>query len=217
LDENIAFVVNGLDILLNKAILQSIQNALDEEKMRQIEEHLQAQGFEMAEMLSRLGQIRRTLFEFEQDFKKIEDRILKDFLTTEENSSETWLVITNKALTELILKTFADEDKKMILDFTRNDSETIPKILSLCNLPNTSGYRKVKKLIDNGFVIPTGMAETFDGRRALLYKSIIQKIQIHINKNDIVAKILVPKEILASSIIVKAIGDVNEGKRIVAN
>lgn len=209
--------MNSLDILLNKAILQSIQNAMDKEKFRRIELQLHEQGIEISEILSKFGQLRRKLFEFEQDFKKIEDRILRDFLTTEKHSSETWLVITNKVLTELILKTFADEDKKLILDFTRNNSETIPKILSLCNLPNTSGYRKVKQLIDDGFVIPTGMAETFEGRRALLYRSIIQKVQVYINKNDVIAKILVPKEILNSSLIVKTISDVNEGRHIVAN
>lgn len=209
--------MNSLDILLNKAILQSIQNAIDKEKLRRIELQLHEQGFEISEILSKFGQLRWKLFEFEQDFKKIEDRILKDFLVREEHFSETWLVINNKVLTELILKTFADEDKKMILDFTRNSSETIPKILNLCNLPNTSGYRKVKQLIDDGFVIPTGMAETFEGRRALLYRSIIQKVQVYINKNDVIAKILVPKEILNSSLIVKTISDVNEGRRIVAN
>ncbi|MFN3655260.1 MAG: hypothetical protein ACK4TO_08060 [Candidatus Nitrosotenuis sp.] len=209
--------MNSLDILLNKAILQSIQNATDKEKLRHIELQLHEQGFEISEILSKFGQLRRKLFEFELDFKKIEDMILRDFLTTEVHSSETWLVINNKVLTELILKTFADEDKKMILDFTRNNSETIPKILSLCKLPNTSGYRKVKKLIDDGFVIPTGMVETFEGRRALRYRSIIQKVQIYINKNDVIAKILVPEEILNSSLIVKTISDVNEGKRIVAN
>ncbi|MEM2786477.1 MAG: hypothetical protein QXW37_05115 [Candidatus Nitrosotenuis sp.] len=209
--------MNSLDILLNKAILQSMQNAIDKEKFRRIELQLHEHGFEISEMLNKFGQLRSKLFEFEQDFKKIEDIILRDFFTTEEHSSETWLVINNKVLTELILKTFADEDKKLILDFTRNSSETIPRILSLCNLPNTSGYRKVKQLIDDGFVIPTGMSETFEGRRALLYRSMIQKVQVYINKNDVIAKILVPKEILNSSLIVKTISDINERRGIVAN
>ncbi|MEM3064276.1 MAG: hypothetical protein QW177_02780 [Candidatus Nitrosotenuis sp.] len=209
--------MNSLDILLNKAILQSIQDAMDKEKLRRIEVHLHEHGLTVSEMLSRFGELRKNLFEFEHDFKKIEDMILKNFLTTEEQLSETWLVIGNRALTELVLKTFADEDKKMILDFTRNKPETIPRILSLCNLPNTSGYRKVKQLIDDGFVIPTGMSETFEGRRALLYKSIIQKAQVYINKNEITAKILVPKEILYSSLIVKTVMEIKEARRTLAN
>jgi hypothetical protein len=65
--------------------------------------------------------------------------------------------------------------------------------------------------------MPTGLAETFEGRRALLYKSIIQKIQIIINKSDIFAKILVPKETLGSSFMVKMIVELEQGKRTLAN
>lgn len=209
--------MNGLDILLNKAILQSIQNELDVNKLKRIEEQLQEQGFDISEIVSKIEQVKNTLFEFEHDFKKIEDKVLRNFLAVENDRFETWLVIKNRFLTELILKTFADEDKKKIIDLTRNNSETIPKILSLCDLPNTSGYRKVRQLIDDGFVMPVGMAETFEGRRALLYRSIIQKIQININKNEITARVLVPKESINSSQIVNTIIGVNDGKRIIAN
>lgn len=209
--------MNGLDILLNKAILQSIQNELDVNKLKRIEEQLQEQGFDISEIVSKIEQVKNTLFEFEHDFKKIEDKVLRNFLAVENDRFETWLVIKNRFLTELILKTFADEDKKKIIDLTRNNSETIPKILSLCDLPNTSGYRKVRQLIDDGFVMPVGMAETFEGRRALLYRSIIQKIQININKNEIMARVLVPKESINSSQIVNTIIGVNDGKRIIAN
>ncbi len=210
--------MNGLDTLLYRAILQSIQNELNVEKLRQIDKRLQQEhGVKFSELGSKPNKIKNQLFEFEDELKKIEDRLLRNFLLIENQSSETWLVIMNRQLTELILKTFADEDKKIILDFTRIKSETIPKILSLCNIPNTSGYRKMKQLIDNGFVIPDGMAETFEGRRALLYKSIIQKIQITIDKSDIFAKILVPKESINSSEIIKTIADTNQGKRILAN
>lgn len=210
--------MNGLDTLLYRAILQSIQNELNVEKFQQIDKKLQQEhGIKFSELGSKPNEIKNQLFQFENDLKKIEDNLLKNFLLIENHFSETWLVITNKHLTELILKTFADEDKKLMLDFTRTKSETIPKILSLCNLPNTSGYRKMKQLIGDGFVIPDGLAETFEGRRALLYKSIIQKIQITIDKSDIFAKILVPKEDINSSEIIKTVIDTNKGKRILAN
>lgn len=210
--------MSGLDTLLSKALLQSIQNELNVEKFQQIDKRLQQEhGIKFSELCSKPNEIKNQLFEFEDDLKKIEDRLLKNFLLIETHSSETWLVILNRHLTELILKTFADEDKKLILDFTRAKSETIPKILSLCNLPNTSGYRKMKQLIDDGFVIPDGLAETFEGRRAVIYKSIIQKIQITIDKGDIFAKILVPKESINSSEIIKTAIDTNQSKRVLAN
>jgi hypothetical protein len=75
----------------------------------------------------------------------------------------------------------------------------------------------MKQLIDDGFVTPTGLVETFEGRRTMLYKAAIQIIQIIINKNEIYAKISVPKEIIASSSIIKTLSDVSQGKRILAN
>jgi len=207
--------MNELDGFLFKSILHAIRNQLNTEKIGDIEQKLQQEhGLKFSDLFNRFDEMKNSLFEFESELKKIEDGILRDFLTVETagTTSEKWLVIKNKYLTELILKTFADEDKKAILDLTRDSVETIPKILVLCNLPNTSGYRKMNQLIEDGFVTPIGLAETFEGKRAILYKSIIQKIQIIINRNVIITKILIPKEIVNSSQIVRTITEVIQGK-----
>lgn len=207
--------MNVLDGFLFKSILRSIKNELNNEKIMNIEQKLQHEhGIRLPDLFNKFNEIKNSLFGFEYELKNIEDRVLRNFLTieTSDGTSERWLVINNKHLTELILKTFADEEKKLILDFTRDSSETIPKILVLCNLPNTSGYRKMNQLIEDGFVAPVGLAETFEGKRAILYKSIIQKIQISINRNEITTKVLVPKETLNSSQIVKTITEVIQGK-----
>jgi len=209
--------VNGIDILLHKAILQSIQKEIDSKRFHDIEQSLQKQGIKFSDLINKFGEIRKPLFEFEEEMKRIEDVVFREFLVIEKSHGETWLTIKSHYLTESILKTFADDDKKRILDFMRTKSETIPRTLVSCNLPNTSGYRKMRQLIDDGFVIPAGLVETIEGRRAMLYKSIIQKIQIVIDKNEIHAKISVPKEVIGSSGIVKMLVEAGQGKRIIAN
>lgn len=207
--------MNELDGFLFKSILQAIKNQLNTEKIKSIEQKLQQEhGLKFSDLLNKFDEVKDSLLEFESELKKIEDDVLRDFLTVEtaDTTSERWLVIKNKYLTEIILKTFADEDKKAILDLTRDNAETIPKILVLCNLPNTSGYRKTNQLIEDGFVTPIGLAETFEGKRAILYRSIIQKIQIIINRNAVITKILIPKEIVNSSQIVRTITEVIQGK-----
>jgi hypothetical protein len=207
--------MNELDGFLFKAILQAIKNQINTEKIGDIEQKLeQEHGLKFSDLFNRFDEMKNSLFEFESELKKIEDEILRDFLTVETSDAtlEKWLVIKNKYLTELILKTFADEDKKAILDLTRDNVETIPKILVLCNLPNTSGYRKMNQLIEDGFVTPIGLSETFEGKRAILYKSIIQKIQIIINRNVIITKILIPREIVNSSQIVRTITEIIQSK-----
>jgi hypothetical protein len=207
--------MNELDDFLFKSILQAIKNQLNIEKIKSIEQKMQQEhGLKFSDLLNRFDEVKNSLFEFESELKKIEDEVLRDFLTVEtaDATAEKWLVIKNKYLTEIILKTFADEDKKAILDLTRENAETIPKILVLCNLPNTSGYRKTNQLIEDGFVTPIGLAETFEGKRAILYRSIIQKIQIIINRNSVITKILIPREIVDSSHIVRMITEVIQGR-----
>lgn len=205
--------MNELDGFLLKAILQAIKSELNTERIKSLEQTLQQEhGLGFSDLLGKFDELKNSLFEFENELKKIEDRVLRNFLLVEPKDAERWLVIKNRHLTEAILKTFADEDKKSILDLTRERAESIPKILARCNLPNTSGYRKMNQLIEDAFVMPTGMTETFEGKRAILYKSIIQKIQIIINKNDIIAKLLVPHEMVISSQIVKTLTRVDQGK-----
>ena len=204
--------VEGLDTLLLRAIFQSIQDGIDSEKIRNINLRLkQEHGLTFQDLFNRFDEMHAVLQKFESNLKDIEDKILRNFLTVEKSTNtETWITIRDKHLAEMILKTYADADKKMILDFTRDHSETIPKILNLCNLPNTSGYRKMNQLIEDGFIVPTGLAESFEGKRAILYKSVIQKIQININKDRVVTSISIPKESIRSSQVINMVLRINQ-------
>lgn len=204
--------MQGLDILLTKAIVQSIQDKLNVEKIQNMNKKLETDhGLKFEEIFNKYDDMRRSLHQFETDLKNIEDSVLRNFLTIEKTiKNDILILVRDKHLAEIILKTFADGDKKTILDFTRDQSETVPRILSLCNLPNTSGYRKMNQLIDDGFVVPVGLAESFEGKRAILYKSLIQKIQITINRGSILTAIVVPKEALRSSQVINTILFINQ-------
>ncbi len=204
--------MQGLDILLTKAIVQSIQDKLDDEKIQNINKKLEADhGLKFEEIFNKYDDMRSSLHQFEAELKNIEDNVLRNFLIIENTvKNDTWVLVRDRHLAEMILKTYADADKKAILDLTRDRAETIPKILSLCNLPNTSGYRKMNQLSDDGFVAPVGLAESFEGKRAILYKSLIQKIQITINKDNVLTAILVPKETLRSSQVIDAVLLINQ-------
>jgi hypothetical protein len=212
--------MEGLDTLLLRSIFQSIQDEIDSEKIKNITIKLkQEYGLTFQEVFNKVDDVQTILQKFESDLKDIEDKILRNFLTIEKSTNvETWITVRDKHLAETILKTYADADKKMILDFTRDHSETIPKILNVCNLPNTSGYRKMNQLIEEGFIVPTGLAESFEGKRAILYKSVIQKIQININKDRVVTSISIPKESTRSSQVINMILMINQdSKNVLTN
>jgi len=204
----------GLDGMLVYAIMQTVKKEISSKDFDGIEHQLQDHGMQVTDMFYRFPEMKRSLFRFTNELKTIEDKILRNFLTIEQGAktSEIWLAIKNQRLAELILKSFADEEKKAIIGLIRDTPETIPKILERCKIPNTSGYRKMNQLIDEKIVVATGLAETFEGKRAVLYKSIIQKLQILINRNEIVVKILVDQKTLDSSEIIRTITEINQGK-----
>ncbi|HSA97496.1 MAG TPA: hypothetical protein VLF17_00255 [Candidatus Nitrosotenuis sp.] len=203
----------GLDGMLVHAIMQTVKKEIRAKDFEGIEHQLQDHGMQVTDMFYRFSEIKESLLQFTDELKTIEDKILRNFLTVEQGPTlEIWLAIKNQFMAELILKSFADEEKKAIIDLIRDTPETIPRILERCGIPNTSGYRKMNQLIDEKIVVSAGMAESFEGKRAILYRAVIQKLQILINGNKITVKILVDQKTRDSSEIIRAIAEINQRK-----
>lgn len=101
-----------------------------------------------------------------------------------DKSSQKWIVIKDKSLILLILQSYADPDKKMILDATEHP-KTILDIIDECKLPQTSTYRKINSLIRNGLLIPDGQISMKHGKNVITYAALFQNVEINIIKNDV--------------------------------
>jgi hypothetical protein len=58
------------------------------------------------------------------------------------------------------------------------------EIIKECNLPQTSGYRKINALINDGFLIPTEF-EIKENKKIFKYMCIFKNLKIDINSNKI--------------------------------
>jgi hypothetical protein len=128
---------------------------------------------------------------------RIQELVRKHFL---ENNHKTknpdWITVHDSSLVKLILESFADEEKKMILDATLHEPRNILEILEITKISRTSGYRKINSLIDNGFLLVQGHLNVRDMKNGKKYKSIFENITININQNSVGMKILLTKESL---------------------
>jgi hypothetical protein len=104
------------------------------------------------------------------------------------NLDNHWVTIEDKLLTQTILEAFGDDDKKKILTTAIQQPLIVSAILEMCNLPQTSGYRKINALIDAGLLIPMGHATTTDGKKVSRYVSVFDNFKIDIIKNKIIVK-----------------------------
>ena len=95
-----------------------------------------------------------------------------------------WTKIKQPSLSELILKSYSDLDTKKILNVTSKKPITIPKILDICGIPNTVGYRKINWLIKEGMIIPTGYVTIQKKKKVRKYKSIFEEVRISINMKN---------------------------------
>ena len=110
-----------------------------------------------------------------------------------------WIALEDQNLIELILKSVGDDHKKDIINSVMNQPLTISDIVEISKIPHTSGYRKVKSLIDDGLLIPREYVTAHDGKRIAKYQAVFETILIAIEKNKIVLCILASQEFLNKS------------------
>jgi len=98
------------------------------------------------------------------------------------------VTIKTKSIISLILHSYADDDKKKILNVTANKPRIILDIINACKLPQTSSYRKINSLIKNGLLIPDGQIPRKFGKKVTKYVALFGNLEINIIKNDISVK-----------------------------
>ena len=97
---------------------------------------------------------------------------------------QRWVSIKKKSFAWLIVKTYADGDQKKILDAAQKP-RIIFDIIDKCNLPQTSTYRKMNLLIQNGLLVPYGSMAMKHGKVVTRYVSLFENLEINIKKNNI--------------------------------
>ena len=116
-----------------------------------------------------------------------------------------WMVMEDQSLVKKILEAFGDEDKKNIRSALTEEPRIISEVLEVCKIPQTSGYRKINALIDDGIIIPHGYITTKDGKKVNKYTSLFENVKIDIVKNKITVKVKIANEFLKTSSLVPII------------
>ncbi len=68
----------------------------------------------------------------------------------------------------------------LILNAVMTKSRLVSEILQACNLPQTSGYRKINKLVDAGLLVISGSIIGTDGRQIFKYTTSFDSISVFI-------------------------------------
>jgi len=199
----------GVDNLLVKSVGTVIRDNLSEKTLQKIENRLfEKYGITVTQSLEDFQKFDTVLREFfGAGADGLERKIFENVCTMEKSKEvgQRWITIEDQLLTQIILEAFGDDDKKKILTTLTNEPLIISEVLEKCNLPQTSGYRKVNALIDDGMLTVRGQIITNDGKKVNKYVSVFENIKINIVKNKITIKVQLNKESLENSTMIPII------------
>ena len=129
--------------------------------------------------------------------RNIEKQFLAAVINLHKQTTTTKLkeqIIDDVKLVQQIMECIGDKDMMLIINDVMNKSKLISEILKSCKLPQTSGYRKINKLVDLGLLIMSGYNTGTDGRAMFKYTTSFESIGVFMEKGKSKLKVK-PKKI----------------------
>jgi hypothetical protein len=198
---------NSLDSLLAPALRKSIEDNLGKVTMNKIEQRLmERHGVGVVQAIKEFSKLDSVLREFfGPGAEGLESRFIQNIIKLESSKkeSENWIVLKDQILAKIVLESFADEEKKSILESVMNDSLAIADILDKCKISQSSGHEKISYLIESGLLVSND--EVSDGENIRKYQTAFSNVKMDIEKKSMVVKIQLKKIQLQESAILQVI------------
>jgi uncharacterized protein YlxP (DUF503 family) len=198
--------VGALDKLLSQALESIIKQKLGDKVLKRIEQRLQERyNITITDAIRDFHIFDATLREFfgtgadtmEEDFK---ERLIS--LNTSSKGRQ-WMTIENQEIIDLILDSYGNKEKRLILNSALKTPNVILEILEQCNIPKSSGYRLISELVNEGLLTEEGTAKTSDGKTVSKYTSLLERVKIEIEGDGLQVQVLLKEHILEESSIYK--------------
>ena len=178
----------GLDHIIAKSLSGIIEKNLGIKTVQKIESRLfEKYGISWSQSLEEFEKLDFVLKELFGDAgaRGLENRFCENiFDSKSKKTKEGWIIISDSSINSTIIQTFGDLEKKKIIESVISVPKIMYEIIKECDLPQTSGYRKINALINDGFLIPTEF-EIKENKKIFKYICTFKNLKIDINSNQI--------------------------------
>lgn len=197
----------GIDHLLSKSLTEVIKDNLGSLAIQKVEERLfEKHGISLTQSIEQFDKLDETLREFFGDGAYgLEKKFVESLCSIKSKSSGKWMSLSDPAITRTILNAFGDDDKKKILEAASSHPKIIYEIMKDTKLPQTSCYRKINALIDEGLLSYAGFVITEDKKRVNKYMSIFNNVRINIKKNKITVDVQLNEDQIRQSTVLQVV------------
>lgn len=199
---------NSLDNLLAPSLRSSIEVNLGKDTLNKIEQRLaERHGLSLVQAIKDFYKFDSVLREFfGAGADGLEQKFLEQIIDVKTKSQkDNWVEIRDSELSKTFLESFADTDKKSVLVSVMDEPMIIADILEKCKIPQTSGYRKINTLINDGLLISNGYELSRDGKKIKKYETVFTNIKMDVVKNSIMVKIQMKHNSLSESSVLQII------------
>ena len=176
----------GLDHIIAKSLSDIIEKNLGIKTVQKIEKRLfEKYGISWSQSLEEFEKLDVVLKELFGDVgaKGLENKFCENIFDSKK-TKENWVIISDPSINSTIIQTFGDLEKKKIIEAVISVPKIMYEIIKECDLPQTSGYRKINALINDGFLIPTDF-EIKENKKIFKYICTFKNLKIDINSNKI--------------------------------
>jgi len=198
-----------LDNLLIPSLRKTIEENLGVKTLNKIEQRLiERHGINLVQSIKEFHKFDSVLREFfGAGADGLETKFLNRIVQLEKSSPDNldWITIHDGDLARTFLESFGDPEKKCILTTVYDKPLIVSDILKSCSIAQTSGYRKVNSLIDEGLLIPSGYVVTDDGKKVQKYGTTFHNVDIKIEKKSVKVKVQLKEKSVENSSILQII------------
>jgi len=172
------------NVILEKTFSSIIRKSLGEKPLQVIKKRLaEKYGISLYQAVNqhyeKLSDILKENFA-EGGAANIEKQFLAAIISSQKQttSESKEKVIVDPDLVKQIMEDLGDADMMSIINSVMKKPKLVLEILKSCKLPQTSGYRKINKLADDGLLVVSGYDTGSDGRKIFKYTTSFDSIAV---------------------------------------
>lgn len=202
-------IMTGVTQLLAKSLEKTMLNNLGETTVHKIQDRLfERYGMSIIQSMEEFEKLDSVLREFfGAGAEGLERKFLDSLcsIKSKKDQSQKRFTISEPSISQSILKAYSDDETSKILNASIGEPWTILAMLEKLQIPQTSGYRKVNSLIEDGLLIKDGHEISASGRRTDKYKSLFDNVEIDIKNNKVTVNIQFTQNVIDQSPILQAV------------
>lgn len=202
-------IMTGVTQLLAKSLEKTMLKNLGENTVHKIQDRLfERYGISITQSMEEFEKLDSVLREFfGAGAEGLERKFLESLCSIKSKKDQTQkrFTISEPSIGQSILKAYSDDEASKILNASIGESWTILEMLEKLQIPQTSGYRKVNSLIEDGLLIKDGHEISASGRKTDKYKSLFDNVEIDIKNNKVTVNVQFTQNVIDQSPILQTV------------